>query len=312
MHSELNRINNKITIAYLYTISKYGYPPKIEDTTAHIREMASLGFSSIELEGIGHSNIEYLYENREEIVTLIKELELEVPIFCVVLPEMSSFKKKVREEQLHFFEKGCEIAKALGAEGVLDNGPLPPYNYPTDMPIKRHYTGDQLYGLPLPINLEWKSYWEELTSTFKDACDIAKKYGLQYHLHPCEGSLVSNTDSYENFSLAVNRDNLVFNLDTANQFFLKDNIALSALRLGEKITYIHISDNTGKELGHLVPEAGDIHWDSFFQSLKKIGFSGRFGIDVGGAESRVTDLNSAYNKTAIWLERQIEKHQLFS
>lgn len=311
MEIKSKRISQKITCAYLYTISKYGYPPKVENTTAHIREMASLGFSSIELEGIGHANIEYLYQNQKDIVQQVQELGLEVPVFCIVLPEMSAFDHEVRQKQLRYFEQGCEIAKALGAEGVLDNGPLPPYNYPSDMPIQRHYTGDQLYGLPLPENLEWETYWKGLAATFRDACDIANKYGLQYHLHPCEGSLVSNTDGFENFSRTVDRKNLVFNLDTANQFFLKDNIALCSLRLASKISYIHISDNTGSQLGHLMPGSGDVHWDSFFQSLKKSDFSGRFGIDIGGAESNVENLDDTYRETAIWLEKQIEKHQLF-
>jgi len=308
---KIKRSNTKIVCAYLYIISKYGYPPKIEDTKMHIDEMAQLGFSAIELEGIGSENLAYLHTHRKEIAAHLENLKLEVPIFCIVLPKMSSFDPQIRKEQLDSFRLGCEFAAAIGAEGVLDNGPLPPYEYPSDMSIQRHYTGEQLYSLSLPQSLEWKRYWEGLATTFRDACAIADTYGLQYHLHPCEGSLVSGTDGFENFKRAVDRENLMFNVDTANQFFLKDNISLSVLRSATAIKYIHISDNSGLQLGHLRPGSGKIHWDSFFNSLKKIDFSGRFGIDIGGKESPIENLDKAYLETAIWLEEQIKRYQLF-
>jgi glycerophosphoryl diester phosphodiesterase len=36
----------------LYAISKYGYPPSIENTYRAVKEMKKLGFEYIELEGV--------------------------------------------------------------------------------------------------------------------------------------------------------------------------------------------------------------------------------------------------------------------
>ena len=41
--------------------------------------------------------------------------------------------------------------------------------------------------------------------------------------------------------------------------------------------------------------------DRFFETLDQIGYRGLFGIDVGGAESGITDLDAAYRSSARWL-----------
>ena len=133
--------------------------------------------------------------------------------------------------------------------------------------------------------------------------DIAAKKNISYHLHPCHGALVNSTDAYLLFSEAVKRDNLKFNLDTANQYFLKDNLFLSLLRLRDHIDYIHISDNRGSRVEHLAVGEGTIHWERFLETLDRIDYKGIFGIDIGGAESDVPDMDQAYRSAAEWLQK---------
>ncbi len=294
--------------AYLYIISKYGYPPPVEDTETHIKEMAQLGFRHIELEGIGEENINYLYQHRSRIATALDAHQCTVPILCIVLPQLGSGNTAERAKSLALFEKGCATAKALGAEGVLDNGPLLPLTYPPDIPVMRHYNDEVLGKLLPPRHLNWEDYWLELTTTYREACAIAASYDLDYHLHPCEGSLTVGTDSFLHFSQAVGALNLYFNLDTANQYFMKENLSLSLLRLADKISYIHLSDNSGAKVEHQVPGAGNIYWDGFFSTLQSIGYKGRFAIDVGGAETKINNIEQAYTQTASWLDTQIKKY----
>ncbi|AXY74234.1 sugar phosphate isomerase/epimerase [Paraflavitalea soli] len=300
--------SERMCCAYLYIISKYGYPPPVEDTVAHIAEMAGLGFRHIELEGIGKENIDYLYHHRAGIAEALKANDCSVPIFCIVLPQLGSVNPAERSRSLALFEKGCATAKALGAEGVLDNGPLLPLTYPADMPVMRHYN-DEILGKLLPApELHWNNYWQQLTATYKAACHIAAKYDLDYHLHPCEGSLTVSTDAFINFSQAVDEPNLYFNLDTANQYFMKENLSLSVLRLADKISYIHISDNGGLQVEHQTPGDGTIYWDGFFSTLQAVNYKGRIAIDVGGAETNIQDIEQAYRQSAGWLDQQINRY----
>ena len=56
-----NKISDRIVCAFLYTISKHGYPPKATDMLTFIDEMVNLGFSAIELEGIREDHLAEVY-----------------------------------------------------------------------------------------------------------------------------------------------------------------------------------------------------------------------------------------------------------
>ena len=298
-------INSRITCCYLHTISKYGYPPPAEDTLKYLDEYKSMGFQSVELEGIRKDHLQKVYKIRNEIVIRIKELELEVPYFCIVLPGLSSADASERRKNLDLFRKGCEIAHLLGSKGVLDNAPLPPYQFPDDIPVVRHYHEDVILAAKFPEYLNWDKYWNQMVETYRAACDIAAEFNLTYQMHPALGVFSATTDAFLYFHDAVGRDNLRFTFDTANQYFLKDNLQLSLRRLTDYIDYIHISDNGGNRVEHLAISDGVIRWDDFFVTLDLIKFKGHFGIDIGGSESAVSDLDKAYKNAAIFLENKI-------
>ena len=297
--------SSSIICCYLYPISKYGYPPPAELTGKYLREMKALGFRSVELEGIHEDHLLAVHERRMEIKEELETLGLSVPFFCIVLPGLSSSEAEVRAHNLALFEKGCEIAELLEAEGVLDNAPLPPYRFPDGIPVVRHYDEEVLLAASPPSGLDWNSYWAGLIETYRSACDIAAAHNLTYHMHPCLGVLASTTDAYLYFQDAVDRDNLRFNLDTANQFVMKDNLALSLLRLGNRIDYIHLSDNRGSRVEHLPPGRGAINWDVFFDALERSGFKGHIGVDIGGEESGVDNIDEAYAEAAQWIEDRL-------
>jgi sugar phosphate isomerase/epimerase len=298
--------NENIVCAYLYVITKYGYPPAAENTLKYLDEMKALGFSSVELEGIREHHLLEMYEKRDEIKVYADKIGLKIPIYCTVLPGLASANSSEREFNLTLFEKGCETAAKLNARCVLDNAPLPPYQFPEDIPIVRHYDEEILLSARFPQNLDWKKYWKNLIATYREACDIAANYNLTYQMHPCLGVLSATTDAFLYFYDAVDRDNLRFNLDTANQFMMKDNLALSLRRLSGLIDYIHISDNRGNKVEHLLPEKGNIHWLSFFETLEDIKFTGHLGLDIGGDESGVKDIEFAYKKAAEWLQNKLD------
>jgi len=297
-------ISDRIICTYLYVITKYGYPPPAGDMIAHVREMSGLGFSSIELEGIRKDHLEQVYSNREELSTEIQRLGLHVPFFCAVLPGLASPDADERKENLLLFEKGCKVAHLLGSSGILDNGPLPPYRFPGDIPVVRHYDEEVMLAASLPSSLDWPEYWKALVGQYREICDIAARYGLAYHIHPSLGVLCSTTDGFLHFFDAVGRDNLRFTIDTANQFLFKDNLVLALRRLKGMVEYIHVSDNRGDRLEHLVPGHGAIRWDVVFEELDRGGFSGHLGIDVGGAETGIGDIDRAYRESAHWLTEQ--------
>ncbi|GLR19822.1 sugar phosphate isomerase/epimerase family protein [Portibacter lacus] len=289
--------DKNIVCCFLYPISKYGYPPPAKDMVKHIREMSEMGFRSIELEGIRKDHLLEVVSRKDEIKSVLEELELEVPYFCTVLPGLSSPDASVKQENIELFRKGCEMAQALGSKGVLDNGPLPPWIFPDDIPVARHYDAEVLGKARISEHIDWDVYWKGLVATMQELCDIAADHGLTYQIHPADGVLASNTDGFLYLAEHVNRSNLRFNFDTANLFVRKENLQLALLRLSKYIDYIHISDNRGHRTEHLPIGKGSIEWDTFFKTLKQANFDGLIGIDVGGSESEVGNLEEAYIDT---------------
>ena len=299
--------NESIICCYLYVITKYGYPPPAADTVRHIEEMKALGFCSIELEGIREEHLLTVYEQRNVIKSRLDELGVQIPYFCIVLPGLASIDRTEREKNLELFEKGCDIAVKLNARGVLDNGPLPPFEFPRDIPMVRHFDEQVVRSAGLPKSLNWNRYWDELIATYRSACDIAGARGLTYQIHPNIGALAASTDGFLYFRDAVQRDNLRFNLDTANLYVMKENLPVALRRLSGFIDYIHFSDNRGNRVEHLPPGGGAIDWDIFFETLIIIDFKGHIGLDIGGDESDIEDLDDAYKQGAEWLTGKMQE-----
>ena len=299
------RFDPRIVACYLYPITRYGYPPPAEGTERYVEQLAALGFRSIELEGIHAPHLRAMHRMRDAVRRTLDRLEVAVPYYCVVLPGLASADPAERAASLELFELGCATARDLGASGVLDNGPLPPYAFPSDLPVVRHSDQDVLASAGLPPSLDWSRYWGDLVATYRAACDVAARHGLTYLIHPAIGVLCANTDGFLLFQAAVDRPNLRFNLDTANQFVARDPLPLSLVRLAGHVDYIHVSDNRGAKTEHLPIGTGAIDWDAFFAALERIGYRGAFGIDIGGSESGVEDLDRAYVEAAAFLEGRL-------
>lgn len=304
-------ISKHITCAFLYSITRYGYPPAADKMVRYIHEMAELGFRSVELEGIGGEHLQAVARRSSEIRNALDTHGLSLPVFCIVLPRLGSIYTEQRNRALELFRSGCETASILGAPAVLDNGPLVPYEFPPDLPVSRHYAPDMLQRIGLPASLEWNRYRDELVGTVQQACDIAASFGLSYYLHPCCGSLTETTDGYLWIKQAVGRNNLKFNFDVANQFYMRENLSLGLLKLGSEIDYIHISDNRGNRIEHRTVGDGAIDWELIFSTLARIGFRGQLAIDVGGAETGIDDLDAAYRISAERLNALSERYGLF-
>ena len=288
---------------YLYPITKYGYPPPAGNTILYLEELSYLGFSNVELGGIGPDHIREVFNIRNEIAERADEIGVNIPVFCVKLPRLGSHDAREVSNQLKFFKMGCEIAKRIGSTVIMDNGPLPPFSIKNNDQNIYHYDLDIIGQATLPSDFNWNAYWEGLVNTYAEVCQIADWYGLEFHIHPATGTLASTPESFVRFFESVGVNNLKFTLDTADLLYLKVNLVLAIHQLGPHISYVHISDSRGFIKEHLPPEKGIIDWLTFFQELRKSGFSGKLGVDIGGPESGIRNLDKTYRKAASWLQK---------
>jgi len=275
----------KINMCWLYAISKYGYPPSIENTLKVIDEISDLGFSYMEMEGVREENMKAVWEARKKIKEKVEKRGIKLMNFCPILPELVSLDKTEREKGFELYKIGLDLADYFGTELVQIDSFTPPLKFKGNAPYKEAIS----FGLELKVEVDpkfkWEDQWKVLVDSFNRAAEMAKEHGKKLCVEPRVGEMIANTDSALRLLDHVDSDNLGVVLDTGHLNAQKEILPLSVEKLSSKIYYLHVSDNDGKINEHLGLGKGNIDWEGVFLALKKHGFDGYVGLDIGNVEN---------------------------
>ncbi len=290
----------KISCCWLYAISKYGYPPSIENTFQVLREMKALGFDNVELEGVRRENLMAVYENRQELRRFVEDEGLRIINFCPILPGSVSLNKKEREESWDLFQRGIEIANLFGCSTIQGDSFTPPLRFRGDSPYKESIGFGKHFTVEIDPQFQWPRLWDAVAESFSRFTRDAKKAGLRFCVEPRVGELLANTDAILRMMDAIGDDNFGAVLDTAHLNAQKEILALSVEKLGKRVFYVHAADNDGRSNDHFACGRGTVDWDGVFQGLRKHGFSGYVAVDVG----MVPDLDVQYRESMEFLKKK--------
>ncbi len=296
----------KITCAWMYAISQYGFPPKFTDVLNAIHDMKEMGFEYVELEGIGFENMEEVVSRTADIQLVLQHEGVAISNFACILPEIMSQDNSVRKKAFSYFEKGVASAKVLGSPYVWID------SYSPNLPLKQgvDLTKGLLYGqdirFTIPEGFSWHSFWRFFVETIQRCNEIAKKHGVGLLLEPRVGETISNTDAILRLLDSIPDENFGIILDTGHQHAQKEILPLAIEKLGNRLKYIHVADNDGRDNRHFVPGHGTVDWDEIFRVLKSRDFNGYFSIDL----ENLPDLKSKFLETKAFLERAAHKYSL--
>jgi sugar phosphate isomerase/epimerase len=289
----------KISCCWLYAISKYGYPPSIPDTHRAVEEMAGLGFSHVELEGVREENLRAVYDERKALKRRCDDLGVKVVNFCPVLPELVHPEKGRRVQALDLFKLAVEVATFFGSETIQTDSYTPPLEFVGDAPYSQAIEFGKKFQVKVDPAFRWDDLWEWLVDSIGACADEADRAGLKFCLEPRVGEIVSNTDGLLRLMDAVDNENFGAVLDTGHQHAQKEILPLSVEKLGGRVYSLHVSDNDGQTNQHLALGRGTVDWDGIFLALRKHGFSGYVAVDVG----RVPDLDVQVRESKAFLEK---------
>ena len=79
----------------------------------------------------------------------------------------------------------------------------------------------------------------------------------------------------------------------------------AAEMLGKRIFYVHASDSNYTSEDHLEIGKGAIDWPTVLKALKKQGFEGVFGLDIGGDPKMRDTIDGMYARSRAYLENAI-------
>jgi len=293
----------KINCCWLYAISKYGYPPSIADTQRALGEMAALGFNAVELEGVREENLRAVWAARADLQMRCDDLGLRVINFCPVLPDLVSADPSRRRAALDLFRLAVEVASFFGAPMVQVNSYAPPVEFISQTPYGETLEFSRQFDVRIPDGFAWERTWATLVEATRRCTAIARDAGLLLCLEPRVGELVSNTDALLRLSQQVDDPGFGVVLDTGHLHAQKEILPLSVEKLGQRILYVHASDNDGRDNAHLAPGRGTVDWDGLFRGLRRNGFDGYVGLDIG----HVPDLDAQYREGLAFVRDAISR-----
>jgi sugar phosphate isomerase/epimerase len=288
-----------ISCCWLYAISKYGYPPSLPDTHRALGDMAALGFTCVELEGVGEENLRAVHGERKALKQRCDDLGLRVVNFCPVLPELVHSEKARRVHALELFKVAVETATFFGCQTIQTDSYTPPLEFVGDAPYREAISFGKRFQVKVDPAFRWNDLWGWLTDSIGACADEAGRADLKFCLEPRVGEIISNTDALLRLMDAVDNDDFGAVLDTGHQHAQKEILPLSVEKLGGRVHYLHVSDNDGQTNQHLALGHGTVDWDGVFMALRKHGFSGYVAVDVG----RVPDLDDQVRESKAFLEQ---------
>ena len=96
----------KVSITYLFTIFRYGYPPKLDDDFKALADIERMGFHYLEMEGLGLEHTQRVWDNRHDFKRALGDHGIHVHNFCAV--DLSAFYFDIRKDAIY-----CDAPDAL-------------------------------------------------------------------------------------------------------------------------------------------------------------------------------------------------------
>lgn len=296
----------RLSITYLYTIFRYGYPPPIEGDFSALADIEKMGFHYLEMEGLGPKHTPGVWANRHEFKRRLDEHGIHVHNFCGVDPELVSLDADRRRAAYERFKQTAELGAMLGAETLHLASYAPPVDYVGGSPYQlgQGYKFGDTFRIRIPENFSWKRAWAVLVESCQTTADIAAEHSRTIIMEPRVGEMICSADSMIRLIKDVGRENFKANFDTGHFSAQRENIPLALTKLAGQYANVHISDNDPKDTRHLTIGEGTIDWDEFFRVLKMQGYDGYLGLDLGNHGDLVADLKRSAERVGEIASRQ--------
>lgn len=284
----------KLSVTYLVTILKYGYPPKPQDDFKSLENLRKLGFHYLEMEGLGRAHAENLKANLPDYKQALKDNDIHIHNFCVVDPDLVSLDKKKREAAYEHFKRMAPIGCELGAETLHLASYAPPVEYIGKAPYKLDggdYEFVNATHVHLPEGFSWNKVWDTLVESCQFCAEVGKSLGRTLIMEPRVGEIICSVDSMLRLIDDVGSEYLKANFDTGHFSAQREDVCLALAKLEGKYANIHIADNIPINADHLPIGDGSIDWAEFFRILKLQNYNGYLGIDLGARDDKELENN---------------------
>ena len=287
----------KVGCAFLYTITKYGFPPSFADNLKAMEEIKEMGFEAAELEIDVDANLEEYLDGSDCIKSKLKELNLIVNDVICVIQQGFSMDKQAADETAQRFEKLAELAADWGSENVAVCAYMP-------KEIERIkgteiYRGSPATRIKVPQGFRWEDFWSNAVERFSNLARIAGSKGLNLIVENRVGDFIHSSDGYLRLFDESGAENAGMLLDVAHVNAAKEHFGLVIPKFEKRLKFIHLADNDGATSAHIAFGKGNVDFKAIIESLKEVGFDGWLNIDLAVTEN----IEEEYKKAKYIIEK---------
>lgn len=293
----------RVSCAWLYVITRYGYPPSFTDMLRAYRDISTMGFQYAELEAVGRGNLEDLLRNRQRLITVIRDEGLSIINMVPVFPDLVSMDQNRRKAALDLFRRAAELAASLGCRTLQLDSYFPPLRTRNGVPYKDTIEFGSVVHVEYDKTFQWPVFWKVLVDTVARCTEVAAEFGMRLCIEPRVAETISNTDAMLRLIDHVSSPNLGMVFDAAHLHAAKEILPLSIMKAADRIFYVHVADNDSTQNYHQEIGHGTIDWPVFFQALVGVGYEGYVGIDVGN----VPNIETAVRRSKVAVETMLRE-----
>lgn len=157
----------KISITYLYTITRYGYPPSIDGDFKTSADIEQLGFHCLEMESLGSEHGTQVWSRRADLKRCLDDHRIHVHNFCAVDADLVSLDGAKHAAALERFKRTVELGVHFGTETLHLASYAPPVTCvgEASYQLNQDYALGDTFSLWIPDGCSWDQVWDVLVES---------------------------------------------------------------------------------------------------------------------------------------------------
>jgi len=255
--------------------------------------IGSLGFEGIELIANSRRDVDE-YWTDATIGRILKQLERnhlilnQFPFFQPVVEGLTSRDTEERKRSLDYFERGCIIARKLGAPMVNVVAPWArELSAPGAEYLPRYFMDDPKPGEKFHIDIapgyNFDELWSLFVETTKACLDRAKAHGMRFSIENHTHTMMPVTDSFFRLWDNIHDPALGCNLDCGWAMNQREYPPVAIYKLKTHLMNLHVRDIDATMRDYVPIGQGVMDLKAIADAVKAIGFTGFMSLEQDGA-----------------------------
>lgn len=265
--------------------------------------IGSLRFEGVELIANSRQDIDE-YWTDVTIDRIKKQLErnrlqlTQFPLFQPVVEGLTSRDAEERKRSLDYFEKGCRIAKKLGAPMVNIVAPWARELTASTQYLPRYFMSDPKPGERFHIDIapgfDWGELWPLFVATMKACVEQAKAHGLRFSIENHTHTMIPVIDSFLRLWDIIPDPALGCNLDCGWAMNQREYPPVTIHKLSQHLMNLHMRDIDGRMREYVAVGTGVMDFKAIAERVKGVGFEGFLSLEQDGFGGDMKDACRRY------------------